>query len=61
MKKTTKDKKSAKKEEKPFDWSYLLPKLNPFLKNGFLNYIADKQIKSEREFLNLYKKYGELR
>lgn len=44
-----------------FDMEKALSTVNRFLLPGFLEYIKDTDIKTQRQFNKLYKEYGEMK
>lgn len=47
-----------KKEENKFNLEEALKGINPYLKDGFLLFIQDKSVKSQKTFDKYLKQYG---
>lgn len=54
-------KKEAKKEEPKFNLDEALSTVNRYLKPGFIKYIKDEKVTTQKQFDNLYDKYKEIR
>lgn len=50
-----------KEDKKDFDMESSLKQVNPFLRDGFILFIQDKQIATEKQFDKYYKEYKELK
>lgn len=50
-----------KEDKKDFDLESNLKQVNPFLKDGFIIFIHDKQIATQKQFDKYYKEYKELK
>lgn len=51
-------KKKADKKEESFDLQKALNEINPYFKKGFYKFIAEKQVKTQKDFNKLLEKYG---
>lgn len=65
-KKETEKKEESKKKESPkedskFDLEESLSQVNRFLLPGFRDYIADKEVKNQKQFDKYYKEYGAMK
>lgn len=54
-------KKEEKKETKSFDLETALSTVNKYLKPGFLDYIKDEKITTQKQFDKFYNDYKEFR
>lgn len=54
-------KKEEKKEQVKFDLNRSLSKVNRYLKQGFIEYLVDKKVTSQKQFNKYYNDYKELR
>lgn len=54
-------KKEEKKEQVKFDLNKSLSKVNRYLKQGFIEYLSDKKVTSQKQFNKYYNDYKELR
>lgn len=63
--KNEEDNEEVKKQDNApvssFDMEKALSTVNRFLLPGFLEYIKDTDIKTQRQFNKLYKEYGEMK
>ena len=57
----TKKKETDKKTESKFDLEEALSNVNRYLKPGFLDYIKDEKVTSQKQFDKLYNDYKEFR
>ena len=54
-------KKKEEKEHVKFDLNKSLSKVNRYLKQGFIEYLSDKKVTSQKQFNKYYNDYKELR
>ena len=57
----TKKKESKKKEESKFDLDEALSNVNPYLRAGFMAFIKDEKVTTQKQFDKLYNDYKEFR
>ena len=54
-------KKTDKKEDAKFDLATALSNVNRYLKEGFLEFIKEEKVTSQKQFDELYNDYKEFR